>query len=114
VAGLLSGTVSCLAVRGNVATFNVPGTRFGLMTFEVIDNVGSGALDAIKADFSPSRSPADCTPLAAPVIGMVAFADIVVVDAQPFPTSKDQCKHGGWRGFGDTFKNQGQCVAFVQ
>jgi hypothetical protein len=30
------------------------------------------------------------------------------------PTSKDQCKNGGWRNFGDTFKNQGQCVAFVQ
>jgi hypothetical protein len=38
----------------------------------------------------------------------------VVVDAQPLPTSKDQCKNGGWRGFGDTFKNQGQCVAFVE
>jgi hypothetical protein len=30
------------------------------------------------------------------------------------PTSKDQCKNGGWRNFGDTFKNQGQCIAFVQ
>jgi hypothetical protein len=30
------------------------------------------------------------------------------------PTSKDQCKHNGWRSFTNpTFKNQGQCVAFV-
>jgi outer membrane protein assembly factor BamB len=29
----------------------------------------------------------------------------------PFPTSKDQCKKGGWRAFG--FKNQGQCIKFV-
>jgi streptogramin lyase len=32
--------------------------------------------------------------------------------ASPAPTSKNQCKHGGWRQFG--FSNQGQCVAFVQ
>jgi hypothetical protein len=28
------------------------------------------------------------------------------------PTTTNQCKHGGWKQFG--FKNQGQCVAFVQ
>lgn len=31
----------------------------------------------------------------------------------PEPTSPDQCKHGGWRSFGDMFKNQGDCVSFV-
>jgi hypothetical protein len=30
------------------------------------------------------------------------------------PTSKDQCKDGGWKQFGSRFKNQGQCVAFVE
>ena len=29
------------------------------------------------------------------------------------PTSKADCKHGGWETFGTTFKNQGQCIAFV-
>ena len=29
------------------------------------------------------------------------------------PTSKDQCKNGGWRAF-PQFKNQGQCVSFVE
>jgi len=29
------------------------------------------------------------------------------------PTSKDQCKHGGWRTY-PQFKNQGQCVSFVK
>jgi hypothetical protein len=28
------------------------------------------------------------------------------------PTSKDQCKNGGWRTYG-VFKNQGDCVSFV-
>jgi hypothetical protein len=27
------------------------------------------------------------------------------------PTSMDQCKKGGWEDFG--FKNQGQCIRFV-
>ena len=35
----------------------------------------------------------------------------LMVDAQPLPTSKEQCKQRGYRQFG--FKNQGQCVAFV-
>jgi hypothetical protein len=30
------------------------------------------------------------------------------------PTSKDQCKNGGWQDFDNpTFKNQGDCVSFV-
>jgi hypothetical protein len=29
-----------------------------------------------------------------------------------FPTSKSQCKNGGWRDFG--FRNQGQCIRFVK
>ena len=30
------------------------------------------------------------------------------------PTSKDACKHGGWKTFNHpAFKNQGQCVSFV-
>jgi hypothetical protein len=28
-----------------------------------------------------------------------------------FPTNKDECKRSGWQGFG--FRNQGQCVSFV-
>ena len=33
--------------------------------------------------------------------------------AVQLPTSKAQCKHGGWKSFGTVFKNQGDCVAFV-
>lgn len=31
----------------------------------------------------------------------------------PMPTSKDQCKNGGWQNYGTTFRNQGDCVSFV-
>ena len=31
------------------------------------------------------------------------------------PTSKDQCKKGGWKNFNNPpFKNQGQCVSYVE
>ncbi len=30
------------------------------------------------------------------------------------PTSKDQCKKDGWKNFGGKFKNQGECVSFVE
>ena len=33
--------------------------------------------------------------------------------APPLPTSKDQCKNGGWQNYGTTFKNQGDCVSFI-
>jgi hypothetical protein len=32
---------------------------------------------------------------------------------EPPPTSKSQCKHGGWKSFGPTFKTEGDCVSFV-
>jgi hypothetical protein len=36
------------------------------------------------------------------------------VPAPTTPTSKDQCKHGGWKNFTNpAFKNQGDCVSFV-
>ena len=42
----------------------------------------------------------------------VTTGDIIIHDAPPFPTSKDQCKNGGWRNY-PGFKNQGQCVSYV-
>jgi DNA-binding beta-propeller fold protein YncE len=36
----------------------------------------------------------------------------VAVAVSPVPTTKGQCKHGGWMQFG--FKNQGRCIRFVK
>lgn len=33
--------------------------------------------------------------------------------SQNLPVNKDQCKKDGWKTFGTTFKNQGDCVSFV-
>lgn len=47
--------------------------------------------------------------------GPAVFAiDGVTLNSTPnLPTSKDQCKKGGWQNFGGQFKNQGDCVSFV-
>jgi hypothetical protein len=38
---------------------------------------------------------------------------ITVTGTRPcLPTTKEECKDGGWRNFG-VFKNQGDCVSFV-
>jgi hypothetical protein len=44
----------------------------------------------------------------------ITFNGAAEVPVVGTPTSKDQCKNGGWRSFTNpTFKNQGQCVSFV-
>jgi hypothetical protein len=54
--------------------------------------------------------------------GLVANADAFTFDETTYdfeldpapPTSKDQCKNGGWETFtGQSFKNQGDCVSYV-
>jgi DNA-binding beta-propeller fold protein YncE len=53
-----------------------------------------------------ARSPATVAAGANPV-------DIAVSPLPRVPTSKEQCKNGSWRNFSQ-FKNQGQCIAFVE
>lgn len=58
-----------------------------------------------------------------PATGQVVDVDNTVIDTVlytyeiPVPTSKGQCKNGGWQNLadndGNTFKNQGDCVSFV-
>jgi hypothetical protein len=39
--------------------------------------------------------------------------NVTVTSKRLVPTSKDQCKKGGWRNY-PQFKNQGECVSFVE
>lgn len=104
----LGGPVTCLAVSGNTATINFrqpTGPFAGINTVEVVDNQP----DTFTA--APTfREPTDCSPLD-PIFARYSLSggNITVVDAPPLPTSRGQCKEGGWQQFG--FKNQGQCVA---
>lgn len=112
-----AGTVTCLHVEGNVATIVVATPRFPFpVGLVVTDNAETGMPDTVLSGPTTSPPPpvAPCGGGGTVLFDIVATGDIAVVDAPPFPTSKDQCKDGGWRSFGDTFRNQGQCVAFVQ
>jgi hypothetical protein len=102
-----AGPVTCLAVKGNIATMNVA-SNLGLVTLEVTDSPSG---DLIRAALT-GRSPSDCSVLGAAIELRVVSGGVAVVDAPPLPTSKDQCKNGGWRNF-PGFKNQGDCVSFV-
>jgi hypothetical protein len=47
--------------------------------------------------------------------GTVAFEITATATLVGPPTNKDQCKNGGWALFNNpSFKNQGECVSFVQ
>jgi len=94
-----------LAVNGNVATMNFDA---GTVTLEVTDSPTGDLMRVAMTD----RSPGDCSALGMAIDLRVTSGDVTVVDAQSFPTSKDQCKNGGWRNF-PGFKNQGDCVSYV-
>jgi hypothetical protein len=138
-ASIANTTVSCLSVSGRVAIIGLTGQlqRFFLGgplepiagLIRVVDGGGpdSGAdnvqfaiqIGAVSGP--PLPGPTDCStfPGTFPT-GLYPFpdftnevGDLLVVDARPpLPTSKDQCKNGGWRNF-PGFKNQGDCVSFV-
>jgi len=106
----VSGPVTCLAVSGNSATINfqqqLDFDAGAILTVQVLDNQP----DTFNFSLT-NREPTDCSPLPIPGLPLVSGGSITVVDAQPVPTTKDQCKGGGWKQFG--FKNEGLCIAFV-
>jgi hypothetical protein len=108
------GSVTCLNVQGSGA---IIGTfENGTATFFFVSvpdrSVGFGAFETATA---PTVCPSG---LSGPFRQFfqprpMDFFDIAIVDSPPLPTTKDQCKNGGWRTYG-TFKSQGDCVSFVQ
>jgi hypothetical protein len=105
--------VHCLSVSGNRATIVVrispsPPAPAGVL-ISVEDNGPTGD----RADWGfIDALPAAC-PAPAAVLEPIRAGDIIVQDAAPLPTSKAQCKRGGWQTFG-VFKNQGDCIHFVR
>ena len=53
------------------------------------------------------NAPPGCSEPLDPVLSYPLNGDIVVTDAQPFPTSKDECKNGGWRNFARPSRTRG-------
>ena len=108
----VGGNVTCLGVTENHAVVGADNSGGSLpvggVLFEILDGP-TESLGFTLVDAPPTTCPAtlgiDLVPLTS--------NDITVTDAQPFPTSKNQCKNGNWRNFGSTFKNEGKCVSFV-
>lgn len=114
-------------VEGPVRCLSVAGTQ-AVIGFELDPDLSTfpaeGAIIAVSDNGPPGSDPADVFnsgPVSDPsscVLGLLpppldVFAgDIVVTDAPPPPTIKDQCRDGAYLQFG--FKNQGQCIAFVE
>jgi virginiamycin B lyase len=122
------GTVTCLAVHGNRATagvnFEFPPNAANLQSQSALifleDNgpVDSDrfAVEPLPGATAPSNCPAAPPPglTLGPAYPAVAGGDgpgIAIVDAKAVPTTKAECRHGGWRRFG--FRNQGRCIAYV-
>jgi hypothetical protein len=108
----IEGPIVCFHVDGNTAYVAIDSSEFGFpVVAKLVDGGGPGSgLDRFDA-FLSSGTSSNCgfQPFReSPVAG----GDVVVVDAPPAPVSKEQCKDGGYATFG--FRNQGQCVAFVQ
>ena len=105
-----AGPVTCVAVTGDTAIINFRDEigPFGIHTIRVSD----GSTDTFSL-LGDGREPTDCSPFPAPGFGgSLSNGDLQVVDAPPLPTTKEQCKGGGWRAYA-VFKNQGDCVSFV-
>jgi len=121
----LSGSVTCLSVTGSdrgggtsgsptTAVLNLLNTASDfpntVFTVELVDNGGNGA--DIMSTVPTGRGPTDCSLPFSGETDTLTNGRAVVFDAPPLPTSKEQCKNGGWRNF-PQFKNQGDCVSFV-
>jgi len=110
------GPVTCLSVSANRAIIGIDNSLgFQGLGRPVFIVVTDGTPDSIGA-FVPGSGepPTVCPPSVVEntIPERIISGDITVVDAPPLPTSKDQCKNGGWQTFG-IFKNQGDCVSFV-
>jgi hypothetical protein len=102
------GPVTCLAVQGNRAVIgiaNEPGSVGAGTLIEVTDDPDTLVFTVTAA---PPTTCSDVDGEPSPV----ESGDITIVDAPPLPTTKDQCRNGGWKSFG-VFKNQGDCISFV-
>jgi hypothetical protein len=132
VLGTYDFSVSCLTVSGNRAAMlgtwipptpapppPPPGFSYPTVIVVEVEDNGGTADDRLEFgihDFpfpSPGPPPTGC-PITAAELRPLRGGDVTVTDVPPLPTSKEQCKDGGWRDYGGLFKNQGACVAFVQ
>jgi hypothetical protein len=123
--GIATGRVMCIdrraggAVVGGVSQTSSFGAPL-LFAYYVVDGGTPGAgVDVFGGEFElvggRAFDPNWCRSRTLPftTYAKILSGDITIVDAPALPSSKEQCKHGGYRNFGGRFRNQGACVSFV-
>jgi hypothetical protein len=118
------GVATCLRVSGNTAAIGLQagavddpifGAGANLTAVDGRPTGSSTGSDSFAATAVPSRSGVNCSSFSA-TTSPLDVGEIVVHAGTPpppsRPTSKDECKNGGWKTFG-VFKNQGDCVSFI-
>ena len=105
--------ISCLRVSANKANMIVLAPEPNLVPPGIVVSVEDNGPGQDRIGWRPlAVLPSDC-PVPSGVLGSATISgDVTVTDAPALPTSKDQCKDGGWRSY-PGFKNQGGCVSFV-
>jgi hypothetical protein len=116
--------VTCLSVNDRVAIIGVTGSRqrFGAgaprtQLAGLVRIVDGGGADSL------APGPTSCSSFPGPFPFPSLFnnpssdfrnqtGDLVVTDTRQLPTSKAQCKKGGWKTY-NAFQTQGDCVSFV-
>src|SRR5262249_9423911 len=102
---------------------NIPNSPFASVnpgTPVAADNCASPVVTGTRSDGQPLDAP---YPIGTTIIaqtatdaaGDQASCQQTITVVANTPTDKDQCKNGGWQSFTNpTFKNQGDCVSFVE
>jgi hypothetical protein len=106
---------TCLAIRsggGQVADEAVINFRNTLTGARVLIRIAGGTSGPRQIWLSTASSASDCSFVSPISVADVIEGSISIFDAPPLPTTKDQCKNGGWQTYG-IFKNQGDCASFV-
>jgi hypothetical protein len=106
---------TCLAIRpggGQVADEAAINFRNTLTGGRVVARITGGTSGSRIIGLSGASSPADCDFVPPVSAAELIEGGISIVDAPALPSSKEQCKQGGWRAFG-VFRNQGDCITFV-
>ncbi len=120
--GEVTGTVTCVSVKGALATVGVRldralpgGVSAALIDIADYSSVPNSGLEDFVAFTPVASAPSQCAFPLSPNLGYSEASNgtFIVAPAPALPTSQDQCKAGGWQSF-PGFKNQGQCVSFVQ
>jgi hypothetical protein len=122
--------VTCLRVEGNRASIGVEfnRNRFGMplsprAALIVVEDNGPVEADRfavhdLPAGHGTDRLPVACGRRARSGVRLLAGVDLRGCRGHRRPAAgadadvQGACRHGGWRAFG--FRNQGQCIAFVE